>query len=117
MESLLAKLSFLFQGVDSTFSVILIASIFLCFGGEVVWVLARTRVPGLPKDDNRLKFIWSLFPALILALMLFVHPPRAPKPTAEIARPVPPKISASGSMLRPASTKAPVAIVVPQDGV
>lgn len=79
MESLLAKLISVFQGVDSTFSLLLVLSIVLFLGGEIAWWLkSRAGVPGLPSDDFRLKFIWSLVPALVLVVLLFVHSPRVP---------------------------------------
>lgn len=112
MESLLAKLFLLFQGVDSTFSVILLASIALFFLGELFWwkTSRKVGVPGLPQDDNRLKFVWTIVPALVLALMLLVHGPRpASRPPTLIARPSP------RLEVRPA-VATPVAPLVVQQG-
>ena len=116
MESLLAKLFLLFQGVDSTFSVILLCSIALFFMGEIFWWRASRQVvvPGLPQDDTRLKFVWTIVPALVLAILLSVHDPRSRRNTTEIAQPSPP----SRPEVRPAAaTQNAVPPVVQQGGV
>ncbi len=79
MESSLAKLVSLFQGVDSTFSVLLVLAIVLFLGGEVIFYFtSRSGIAGLSSDDSRLKFVWSLVPAFVLVVLLFVHSPRVP---------------------------------------
>jgi hypothetical protein len=87
MDSLLAKLFSLFQGVDSTFSLIVVSSVVLFLAGELLWWLfaSKKAIPGLPRDDVRLKFVWTVAPALVLALLLFVHSPRLQKRIASFA--------------------------------
>lgn len=89
MESSLAKLISLFQGVDSTFSVLLFVSIVLFFAGEAFWIYnsRKSGIPGLNQDDVRLKFMWNIAPAFILLVLLFVHAPRVSKRTADVAKP------------------------------
>lgn len=88
MESLLARLINVFQGVDSTFSIILAGSIVLFLGGEIAWWYGVKAVRGLSEEEDRLKFVWSLVPALVLVVLLFVHGPRVRK-IAEHAKPRP----------------------------
>ena len=90
MESLLERLISRFQGVDSTFSVLVGICVVLFLFGEVLWLAnsSKTRGPGLPREDARLKFIWSIFPALVLLILLFIHAPRI-KRTAEVVAPLP----------------------------
>jgi hypothetical protein len=112
MESLLAKLITTFQGVDSTFSVLLIISIVLFLGGELVWLVSSSQsgVPGLPREDDRLKFVWTIVPAFVLALLLFVHAPRVPN--LEKRNPIAVKPAASLK-----AVSAPVRPVLRQGGV
>jgi hypothetical protein len=111
MESLLARIQVTFQGVDSTFSVLLALAIGAFLVGELVWIYLSSRngVPGLPREDAPLKFIWSIAPAFLLALMLFVHSPRSPKKSAEVAVP-------SRSAVKAASVVLPAAPTVPRQG-
>lgn len=107
MESSLAKLVSLFQGVDSTFSVLVFASIILFVGAEAVWFYnsRKTGVPGLNQDDSRLKFIWNVAPAFVLFVLLFVHAPRVSK---SVSAPLELRRGKPAHSLKPVSAPLPL---------